>query len=247
MPRLVKLSAVLAWALCLSRAAVAEPAWGRNCLSCHDYLLSGTIYIVGEDLYADPDESATGALDRGSLPVFQTNCAATRTLHAMLTGLDTNDRYAVELGRLRFPGVESGGQLAYTGDCEWAEWGDSSRWYTEPFISHTWGTGPDAFDFDVDVANYADGDYYDLVFAVAGKLAATGDLFYAEQHFYLQVQTQLGDLNCDGSVSLADLGELLAAYGSCQGDPVYDPAADFDGDNCITVSDLATLLAVYGT
>jgi len=40
---------------------------------------------------------------------------------------------------------------------------------------------------------------------------------------------------------------LLSAYGACQGDPHYDPNADFDHNGCIALSDLATLLAHYGT
>ena len=247
MKRLVMLSAVFVLASCLADSASAEPAWGRNCLSCHDYLLTNTIYIFGEDLYADPDESGTGAPDRGSLPVFQTLCAATKTVQAMVTGLDPDDAYSVELNRLRYPGVESGGELAYAADCDWAEWGENATWYTDPFISYRWGTGPDAFQYDIDVAAHADGDYYDLVFAVAGKLDATGDLFYAEQHFYLEVVAKTGDLNCDGIVNISDLAALLSTYGSCVGDPEYLPAADFDDDNCVTVADLATLLSVYGT
>ena len=39
---------------------------------------------------------------------------------------------------------------------------------------------------------------------------------------------------------------LLAVYGTCAGDPNFNPAADFDGSGCITLSDLAALLAHYG-
>ena len=56
-----------------------------------------------------------------------------------------------------------------------------------------------------------------------------------------------GDLDGDGSVGLADLALLLAAYDTCDGDPFYDPAADLDASGCVGLADLATLLAVYGT
>ena len=55
-----------------------------------------------------------------------------------------------------------------------------------------------------------------------------------------------GDVDGDGDVDLSDLALLLAVYGTCEGDPGYDPAADFDGNGCIDLSDLATLLAHYG-
>jgi hypothetical protein len=57
----------------------------------------------------------------------------------------------------------------------------------------------------------------------------------------------LGDIDGDGDVDLADLATLLAAYGTCVGDPGYNPAADLDCSGCINLSDLATLLANYGT
>lgn len=56
-----------------------------------------------------------------------------------------------------------------------------------------------------------------------------------------------GDLNADGSVDLSDLGILLAAYGTCVGDPDYNRSADSDDSGCVDLSDLGTLLAAYGT
>jgi hypothetical protein len=55
-----------------------------------------------------------------------------------------------------------------------------------------------------------------------------------------------GDLDGDGDVDLTDLARLLAAYGSCVGDPDYDPAADLDGSGCVDLPDLAILLSHYG-
>ncbi|MFG0251512.1 MAG: hypothetical protein ACF8NJ_01400 [Phycisphaerales bacterium JB038] len=56
-----------------------------------------------------------------------------------------------------------------------------------------------------------------------------------------------GDVDGDGDVDQADLGLLLAAYGSCDGDPNWNPDADFDGDGCIGQPDLGVLLANYDT
>ncbi len=58
--------------------------------------------------------------------------------------------------------------------------------------------------------------------------------------------TCLADLDGDNDTDLADLAELLGGYGTCVGEPLYNPAADFDGSGCIDISDLAELLGDYG-
>ena len=55
-----------------------------------------------------------------------------------------------------------------------------------------------------------------------------------------------GDLNEDGAIELSDLAALLGAYGRCEGEPEFVPAADFDNSGCIDLPDLAQLLSVYG-
>jgi len=49
------------------------------------------------------------------------------------------------------------------------------------------------------------------------------------------------DLNNDGTVNVADLLDLIAAWGTCN-----DCAADFDGDGTVAVADLLTLIAAWG-
>jgi fibronectin-binding autotransporter adhesin len=56
----------------------------------------------------------------------------------------------------------------------------------------------------------------------------------------------IGDVDIDGDVDLADLGALLAAFDSMDGDPLFDPDADFNDDGWINLADLGTLLANYG-
>jgi hypothetical protein len=64
--------------------------------------------------------------------------------------------------------------------------------------------------------------------------------------FHIALCVLIGDLNCDDTVDLSDLGALLAAYGTCIGDPRYESIADLDGNGCVGLSDLAALLANYG-
>lgn len=60
------------------------------------------------------------------------------------------------------------------------------------------------------------------------------------------IGTLVGDIDGDGHVGQADLAQLLASYGLCDGDGGFDPAADVDGDGCVGQADLAALLANYG-
>ena len=246
MKRLVYLTAALGLTVCLANPATAEPVWGSNCLSCHNVMLSNVIFIVDADAMVDPDESGTGAPDRGILDVFRTPRGVTTNLEAVVVGLAPDDTYAVEIKRFRPAGVENGGTLNYTGDCEWPEWGESAHYYSEPYVAYRWGADPTDFAFGLDVQADADHDYYDLVFAVAGQIKETGELFYDEQHFYVQVVDLDGDIDGDGDVDLSDLAGLLASYGVCAGDPNYNPNADLDDNGCVDLSDLALLLSNYG-
>jgi len=186
---LILLLGVGAVALHLGTAppAGAAPPWGGACLSCHGEWADGAIGIVGSDGLADPDESATGAPDRGSLSVFRVRAGEVTTLFAEVALLGAGDRYAVELSRLRHPGVVGGSLLDFGEDCDWAYWGEPGRYYTDPTMGYGWGAGPTLFHYELIVPADAPSDHYDLVLAVAGKRAADGALFAAEQHFYLEV------------------------------------------------------------
>ncbi|HUU95532.1 MAG TPA: dockerin type I domain-containing protein [Phycisphaerae bacterium] len=55
-----------------------------------------------------------------------------------------------------------------------------------------------------------------------------------------------GDVNRDECVDQADLGILLAAFGSTPDDPNWECAADFNDDGDVDLGDLGTLLAHWG-
>ena len=80
----------------------------------------------------------------------------------------------------------------------------------------------------------------------ANQIVGTGYVGEDYHAFLLEPSTIPGDVDGDGDVDLEDLAALLAAYGSCVGDPNYNPAADFDLSGCIDLADLSVLLANYG-
>ena len=247
MKRLAFLPIVLV--LCYTPAAPAEPAFGGNCLSCHGEWLTDTLYLFGENTIADPDESGTGAPDRGPLPVFKAYRGGTTSLQAMVTGLATDETYAVALRRLRFPGVETGGELKHEPDCDWAQWGESNYYYSDPAIAYRWGTGPTVFSFDITIEPDATFDYYDLVIALGGEYSVGGGLFCTEQHFYVQVLPLVGDVNCDGRVNsfdidafvlaLTDLMTYLETYPDCD-----FMNADINGDGVVNSFDIDPFVAL---
>ncbi len=64
--------------------------------------------------------------------------------------------------------------------------------------------------------------------------------------FVLKPRLIPGDTDGDGDVDLSDLGVVLAAYGTCSGNPGFSAAADFDQSGCIDLSDLGVVLANFG-
>ena len=144
----------------------------------------------------------------------------------------------------------SGGHLTYSPDCDWPEWGDAASYYSRPDLAYTWGPGPTQLNYALEIGPDAAYDYYDLVFAIAGKFVGTVDLFYAEEHFYVQVVPPLpGDLNCDGSANFTDINPFVlrlsnpAAYQTTYpGCP--DANADINGDSSVNFRDINPFVAL---
>lgn len=55
-----------------------------------------------------------------------------------------------------------------------------------------------------------------------------------------------GDLVADGQIELSDVFVLLEAYGTFEGEPDFNPWADFDNNGQIALADLASILSVFG-
>ena len=99
--------------------------------------------------------------------------------------------------------------------------------------------------YDANVALFTEEELLtngDLTYGGADTLEAQIGPYEA----YVTVFGILGDLDNDGDVDLNDLAALLAAYGSCVGEPDYNPDADLDESGCVGLPDLATLLSNYG-
>ncbi|MBC7234517.1 MAG: hypothetical protein H5T69_01655 [Chloroflexi bacterium] len=55
-----------------------------------------------------------------------------------------------------------------------------------------------------------------------------------------------GDANLDGRIDVFDFSLLASSYGLAEGQPGYDPRADFDGDGAIQLYDFSLLASNYG-
>jgi hypothetical protein len=65
-------------------------------------------------------------------------------------------------------------------------------------------------------------------------------------HYFASASPQLeGDANKDGEVNIRDLNILKLSYAKHQGQPGYDPRADFDGTNQVNIKDLNILKRNY--
>jgi hypothetical protein len=56
-----------------------------------------------------------------------------------------------------------------------------------------------------------------------------------------------GDTNDDCVVNISDLGDVLASFGACMGNPIFIEGADLDGTGCVDISDLGLVLQYYGS
>jgi hypothetical protein len=55
-----------------------------------------------------------------------------------------------------------------------------------------------------------------------------------------------GDANNNNYVNILDFSILASAFGTCEGEPDFEPRADFNGDGCITILDFSLLASNFG-
>lgn len=55
------------------------------------------------------------------------------------------------------------------------------------------------------------------------------------------------DVNDDGMVDINDLSALVSSFGSCTGEPNFNPACDIDCNGCVTIVDLTGLISSFGS
>jgi hypothetical protein len=81
-------------------------------------------------------------------------------------------------------------------------------------------------------------------------LTLTGELYDGtmfEGNAVLPVSSLFGDVSCDGKVDIGDLIQLAASYGSKEGEPKWNPNANFAPPyNRIDLIDLVTIAVYYG-
>ena len=245
--------------LCTTASALAEPAWTRdgNCLRCHDSARPGMLSVAGHDVWADPDESGSGAPDRGRLKAFWAGPGQTKNLFAKIVGLQAGDTYAVALTQFWGEGVQNRAFPDFRGDCGWAEWVGTDDFFSDPAVTYRWGTGPSVFQFELNVRPQAQTDYYNLALSVAGRRAGTGELFYSEEQFYVQVDegppappASPSDFDGDGDVDLADFTHFQLCYTGPAGAAYTDIAAgcgdaDLDDNGRVDMTDFYAFVQAF--
>jgi hypothetical protein len=186
-------------ALCAAPAAAKAP-YGRSCAVCHIAPPPGvdSPSAAGFTGLADPDESATGAADRGLSKVFTVQRGQSVDLKVLidLLVIPKPVKYAVSLNGMEQRGVEQGGNLGFLASHADPAWfrqtgilqADPAR----PYYTNTAYFGPNytmpvMLTFSLAVSPTADLDYYNLFFSMGVSGSGSSSRFARSEHFYLRV------------------------------------------------------------
>jgi len=77
------------------------------------------------------------------------------------------------------------------------------------------------------------------------RVVDTGSKFIGTKSI-LGESIQPGDLNDDGKIDMRDIGAVACAYGSCSGDPRWNPMADIIDDEVVNMKDLGFAASYFG-
>jgi len=82
-------------------------------------------------------------------------------------------------------------------------------------------------------------------------LTLTGRLTGKPQYFRgsvtIEVSSVVGDVNCNGAVDIYDVVTMLAAYGCQEGEPGWNPNANFAPSwNVVDIFDIVIIASHYG-
>ncbi len=86
-----------------------------------------------------------------------------------------------------------------------------------------------------------------VVLTAAVLLPSSGCGLVAGQSADQVTVPEQGDVNGDGVVDQADLDLVTAAFGTREGDPLFDPQADLNGDGVIGLEDIQALIQILDT
>ena len=132
-----------------------------------------------------------------------------------------------------------------------------------PYVPEQWVEIQVVIDLNEDLTQiYYDGEFiveYSWMDGVLGEgggarnidavdLLANGatSVYYDDMSLEPRAADCPGDIDGDGDTDHSDLGELLAAWCTHEGDPNWNPNADLDGDGHVGHGDLGVLLADWG-
>ena len=162
----------------------------------------------------------------GDDPNYPDDFSLATCAQPMLWGTGTNEwpeQDCVNRGLGSCPYPDGPGDSSHQGPIQWDDDNPSDGW-------HQPGEAPD-------------GECYDFTFGLCPDPLGAMACFYVDGECGEQCP---GDIDGDGDTDHADLGELLPAWCSHEGDPNWNAAADLDGDGHVGHGDLGALLGDWG-
>lgn len=214
-------------------------------------------------IYRARDDNGSGTIETGEFNIFidETSPYGVGIFSALAT--DNKSLYAIELASggqtlFRLTDVDNSGTINDPGEVQavWSEAQVPPGYTLESAFTISVGPGGEMMvgSSGAEIGDNVfrlldlngDGDFMDAGETIVW-LSGNGAGAPAERVRALcYALPEPGDTNGDADADQADLGTLLAAYGTSAGQPGFDPTCDFDFDGTVGQPDLGILLAAYG-